>query len=128
MRKFTRLLALARGHDPVKALTIAVVAGLVLVLIVMVVFDFAQIALGLLEPFSFVALTANTIDGIFAYSLTSFVTLIFLLLLMASIVLWTFERRKSVKLASDFTNIRENMIRINERCIKPTECLRGIIE
>ena len=80
MRKFTRLLALARGHDPVKALTIVVVAGLVFVLIVMVIFDFAQIALGLLEPFSFVALTADTIDGIFAYSLTSVVALTFLLL------------------------------------------------
>ena len=97
-----------------------IVAGLVLVLIVMVVFDFVQIALGLLEPFSFVGLAANTIDGIFAYSLTSLVALIFLLLLAASIALWTFERRKSIKLASDFTNIRENMIRINERCIQPT--------
>ena len=105
-----------------------IVAGLVLVLIVMVVFDFVQIALGLLEPFSFVGLAANTIDGIFAYSLTSLVALIFLLLLAASIALWTFERRKSIKLASDFTNIRENMIRINERCIQPTECLRGITE
>ena len=95
-------------------------------MIVMVVFDFAQIALGLLEPFSFVGLAANTIDGIFAYSLTSIVALTFLLLLVASIVLWTFERRKSIKLASDFTGIRENMIRINERCIQPTECLRGM--
>ena len=128
MRKFTRLLALARGHDPVKTLTMMIVAGLVLVLIVMVVFDFAQIVLGLLEPFSFVGLAASTIDGIFAYSLTSLVALTFLLLLVASIVLWTFERRKSIKLASDFANVRENMIRINERCIQPTECLRGITE
>ena len=128
MKKFTRLLALARGHDPVKTLTMMIVAGLVLVLIVMVIFYFAQIALGLLEPFSFVGLAANTIDGIFAYSLTSLVALIFLPLLVASIVLWTFERRKSIKLASDFANIRENMIRINERCIQPTECLRGITE
>ena len=111
-------------HSP-----IVVVAGLVFVLIIMVIFDFAQIALGLLEPFSFVGLTASTIiDGIFAYSLTSLVSLTFLLLLVASIVLWTFERRKSIKLASDFTNIRGNMIRIKERCIQPTECLREIIE
>ena len=126
MRKFTRLLALVRNLDLVKASTTLAVTGVVLVLIVMVIFDFAQITLGLLEPFSFLGLTASTIDGIFVDSLTSFAVLIFLPLLFVCIVLWFFERRKSVKLSSDFTRNYENMIRISERCVRPSECLRGI--